>query len=236
MIDIIQHIPNITDPVPTSFHILILAKLLYIITAATVTLATNLLLLPLLLPPLFWLLAIKLSYYFATNHFATDILSPGVVELTTQLLILPSVLWLPLCRINKFGLNTLPSKTIAIPYTCGLSGSHLCRQPLSATEEEGGEEGRRILHRLACKRKANDTRRKTRRECKVDDKAKLPVPGFRAPYLTPSAPLSAAHYSASLAPRYATFRFSLLFSCLPREKRAEFGVDASEWSTPSFSR
>ena len=45
----------------------------------------------------------------------------GVVELTTQLLILKNILWLPLCRINKFGLNTLPSKTIVIPYTCGLS-------------------------------------------------------------------------------------------------------------------
>ena len=28
---------------------------------------------------------------------------PGVVELTTQLLILNNILWLPLCRINKFG-------------------------------------------------------------------------------------------------------------------------------------
>ena len=46
---------------------------------------------------------------------------PGVVELTTQLLILENIRWLPLCRINKFGLNTLPSKTVAIPYTCGLS-------------------------------------------------------------------------------------------------------------------
>ena len=46
----------------------------------------------------------------------------GVIELTTQLLILENILWLPLCQINKFGLNTLPSKTVAIPYTCGLSG------------------------------------------------------------------------------------------------------------------
>ena len=46
---------------------------------------------------------------------------PGVVELTTQLLILKNILWLPLCQINKFGLNTLPSKVVAIPYTCGLS-------------------------------------------------------------------------------------------------------------------
>ena len=67
------------------------------------------------------LLLSLLSYYFATKHFAADIKFPGVVELTTQLLILESILWLPLCRINKFGLNTLPSKTVAIPYTCGLS-------------------------------------------------------------------------------------------------------------------
>ena len=62
-----------------------------------------------------------LSYYFATKHFAADIKFPGVVELTTQLLILENILWLPLCRINKFGLNTLPLRTVAIPYTCGLS-------------------------------------------------------------------------------------------------------------------
>ena len=62
-----------------------------------------------------------LPYYFATKYFAADIKFPGVVELTTQLLILANILWLPLCRINKFGLNTLPSKTVAIPYTCGLS-------------------------------------------------------------------------------------------------------------------
>ena len=78
---------------------------------------TVLLLLP--LPPL--------SYYFATKHFAADTKFPGVVELTTQLLILENILWRPLCRINKFGLNTLPSKTVAIPYTCGLS------RPFSST-------------------------------------------------------------------------------------------------------
>ena len=83
-------------------------------SVATVTITTkpkNITLLPL---PL-------LSYYFATKHFAADIKFLGVVELTTQLLILENILWLPLCRINKFGLNTLPSKTVAIPYTCGLS-------------------------------------------------------------------------------------------------------------------
>ena len=70
-------------------------------------------LLLLLLPPL--------SYYCATKHFAADTKFPGVVELTTQLLILENILWLPLCRINKFGLNTLTSKAVVIPYTCGLS-------------------------------------------------------------------------------------------------------------------
>ena len=65
-----------------------------------------------------------LSYYFATKHFVADIKFPGVVELTTQLLILENILWLPMCRINKFGLNTLPLKTVAIPYTCGFSCFH----------------------------------------------------------------------------------------------------------------
>ena len=70
-------------------------------------------LLLLLLPPL--------SYYCATKHFAADTKFPGVVELTTQLLILENILWPPLCQINKCGLNTIPSKAVAIPYTCGLS-------------------------------------------------------------------------------------------------------------------
>ena len=66
----------------------------------------------------------RYHYYHITLLLNTllQILSyPGVVELTTQLLILENILWLPLCQINKFGLNTLPSKAIAIPYTCGLS-------------------------------------------------------------------------------------------------------------------
>ena len=100
-----------------AFHILVYAYLLsrcycynhYKIPKTLLLL--SLLLLP--LPPL--------SYYFATKHFATDTKFPGVVELTTQLLILKNILWLPLCRINKFGLSALPSKAIAIPYTCGLS-------------------------------------------------------------------------------------------------------------------
>ena len=76
----------------------------------------TLLLLSLLLLPL-----PPLSYFFATKHLAADTKFPGVVELTTQLLILENIFWLPLCRINKFGLNTLPSKIVAIPCTCGSS-------------------------------------------------------------------------------------------------------------------
>src|SRR3989337_2439844 len=64
-------------------------------------------------------------HYFHTTLLLNTLLQIlsllGVVELTTQLLILENIIWLPLCRINKFGLNTLPSKTIAIPHTWGLS-------------------------------------------------------------------------------------------------------------------
>ena len=64
-------------------------------------------------------------HYYHTTFLLNTLLQilsyPGVVELTTQLLILNNTLWLPLCRINKFGLNNLPSKAVAIPYTCGLS-------------------------------------------------------------------------------------------------------------------
>ena len=64
-------------------------------------------------------------HYYHTTLLPNTLLQilsyPGVVELTTQLLILENILWLPLCRINKFGLNTLPSKTVAIRYTCMLT-------------------------------------------------------------------------------------------------------------------
>ena len=77
-----------------------------------------------------------LSYYFATKHFVADIKFPGAVELTTHLLILENILWLPLCRINKSGLNTLPSKTVAIHYTCGLS--FICQY--SSQKQHGDQE------------------------------------------------------------------------------------------------
>src|SRR3954467_3205327 len=117
MMNCIRH--NYPSPIRClqAFHILVYTYLLsrcYCYNhykTPKILLLLSLLLLP--LPPL--------SYYSATKHFAADIKFPGVVELTTEMLILENILWLPLCRINKFGFNTLPSKTVAIPYTCGLS-------------------------------------------------------------------------------------------------------------------
>ena len=112
----IQH--NSLSPVHClrAFHILFFVYLLFRYYCYNhYKIPKTLLLMSLLLLPL------PPSYYFATKHFATDTKFPSVVELTTQLLILENILWLPLCRINKFGLNTLPLKTVAIPYTCGLS-------------------------------------------------------------------------------------------------------------------
>ena len=106
-----------------AYELFIYCSSLIYFSIATVTITIKpeiLLLLPL---PL-------LSYYFATKYFAADIKFPGVVELTTQLLILENILWLTLCRINKFGLNTLPSKIVAIPYTCGLSLTHQGSNPV----------------------------------------------------------------------------------------------------------
>ena len=89
-------------------------SLLSYFSVATVTITTKL------------LLSLCHCYrYFHTALLLNTLLQilslSGVVELTTQLLILENILWLPLCRINKFGLNTLPSKNVAIPYTCVLS-------------------------------------------------------------------------------------------------------------------
>ena len=99
------------------FHILVLA---YLLSAATVTISTK------YHKHYFCCLYFCCHYhhYHITLLLSTllQILSfPGAVELTTQLLIIENIFWLPLCRINKLGLNTLPSKTVAIPYTCGLS-------------------------------------------------------------------------------------------------------------------
>ena len=97
-----------------AYELFTYCSLLSYFTVATVTITTKLLLLLLPLLPL-------LPYYFATKYFAADTKLSRCGWIDTQLLILENILWLPLCRINKFGLNTLPSKTVVIPYTCGLS-------------------------------------------------------------------------------------------------------------------
>jgi uncharacterized membrane protein len=57
----------------------------------------------------FILLLLLLFYYYhhyktvATNKPLRTSLFPGAAELTTHLLRLINILWLPLCRINKFG-------------------------------------------------------------------------------------------------------------------------------------
>ena len=110
-------IQQTTDPMPTNLSYIDLAKLLLL-----------LLLLHLLQNYCYHCYCYCYCCHYYQNYqttcywlLAADNWSLGVVELTTQLLIPSNILWLPLCRIYKFGLNTLPSKTIAIPYTCGLS-------------------------------------------------------------------------------------------------------------------
>jgi hypothetical protein len=71
------------------------------------------------------LLLLLFCYYHHYKTVATEkllraSLFPGAAELTTHLSRLINILWLPLCRINKFGF-LLPLKTVAIPYTCGSS-------------------------------------------------------------------------------------------------------------------
>src|SRR5215216_2426268 len=55
------------------------------------------------------LLLLCYSYYktVATDKLLRARLFPGAAELTTQLLRLINILWLPLCRINKLGFTSL---------------------------------------------------------------------------------------------------------------------------------
>jgi hypothetical protein len=62
---------------------------------------------------------IKLSYHCATNTLLQKYYFPGVVELTTQLLRHINILWLPLCRINKFGLKYYPRRLSRSPILVG---------------------------------------------------------------------------------------------------------------------
>jgi hypothetical protein len=71
---------------------------------------------------------LKLCYCHHYKTIATDKLRRAslfadAAELTTHLLRLINILWLSLCRINKFELYF--PKTVAIPYTCESSGYNL---------------------------------------------------------------------------------------------------------------
>src|SRR5664279_3961739 len=60
----------------------------------------------------------------ATNKLCQASIFPGVTELTTQLLRLIGILWLPLCRINKFGLH-FPRRLVRSPTLVGHQPSHM---------------------------------------------------------------------------------------------------------------
>jgi hypothetical protein len=72
----------------------------YSITIMLSTIVTNVVFILLLL------LSFHYCYYYktvATDKLLRASLFPGAAELTTHLLRLINILWLPLCRINKFG-------------------------------------------------------------------------------------------------------------------------------------
>jgi hypothetical protein len=69
------------------------------------------------------LLLLLFHYYHHYKTVATDKplrarLFPGAAELTTRLLRITYILWLPLCRINKFGFY-FPRKLLRSPILVG---------------------------------------------------------------------------------------------------------------------
>jgi hypothetical protein len=74
------------------------------------------------------LLLLPFHYYHHYKTVATDkplqaSLFPGAAELTTQLLRLINILWLPLSRINKFGFY-FPRRLLRSPILVGHQSSH----------------------------------------------------------------------------------------------------------------
>jgi hypothetical protein len=72
----------------------------------------------------FILLLLSLFHYYhhyktvATDKLLRASLFPGAAELTTHLLRLINILWLPLCRINKFGFY-FPRRLLRSPILVG---------------------------------------------------------------------------------------------------------------------
>jgi hypothetical protein len=80
------------------------------------------------------LLLLLFCYYHHYKTFATDkplraSLFPGVAELTTHLLRLRNILWLPLCRINKFGFY-FPRRLLRSPILVGHQKALLGDNPM----------------------------------------------------------------------------------------------------------
>jgi hypothetical protein len=93
------------------------------------------------------LLLLLFHYYHHYKTVATDKplrarMFPGATELITHLLRLTYILWLPLCRINKFGFY-FPRKLLRSPILVGHHGASL-RVHLEATMQSA----RRIIARL----------------------------------------------------------------------------------------
>ena len=63
-----------------------------------------------------------------TDKLLRASLFPGAAELTTHLLRLINILWLPLCRINKFGFY-FPRRLLRSPILVG-HHSHTCNVPV----------------------------------------------------------------------------------------------------------
>ena len=70
----------------------------------------------------------SLKGYTRQHTVATSSAFLGVVELTTQLLRLISILWLPLCRINKFGYS-YPQRLLRSPTLVGYQDYFLAPLP-----------------------------------------------------------------------------------------------------------
>jgi hypothetical protein len=74
------------------------------------------------------LLLLLLSYYCCFHITPVTSAFPGAAELTTQLLRLISILYLPLCRINKFGLY-YPRRLSRSPILVGYQDCFLAPLP-----------------------------------------------------------------------------------------------------------
>jgi hypothetical protein len=86
------------------------------------------------------LLMLLFHYYHYYKTVATDkplraSLFPVAAELTTHLLRLINILWLPLCRINKFGLY-FPRRLLRSPILMGHQGAYWLRNPKTGVDEK----------------------------------------------------------------------------------------------------